>query len=189
MNKVATVVIGKVTGVHGIEGELKVFFYMTAEADAVRGGSVNDLSALCNTLYIDGNPYILKGLRPHKNVFLVSLEGLTARAGAEALVGKEVSVEKEKIPQLPEGEFYWSDLLDMEVHSEDGSFLGRVVNIFSTGGNDVLEVKGPRGEFLLPATEGTFLDVDVRAKRLKVRLLEGLVPEDRGGKKKGGPVR
>lgn len=180
MSKVTTVVIGKVVGVHGTGGELKVLLYASAEDCS------EFFESACKTFYIGGGLYTLQGLRPHKRVLLVKLKGVATRNEALAFVGQEVSIDKGLVPPLKDGEYYWFDLVDMEVRGEDDRYLGRVASILSTGSNDVLEVRGPYGEVLIPAIKDVFLEVDVTGKRLKVRLLEGLLDEKGDGEKGKG---
>lgn len=155
-------------GVHGIKGEIKVLPY-------------GDLEGLkWETLYIAGKDraYRLTRVRKHKAVFIVEIEGFSRREDVEPLTGLEVSAPREDLPGLQEDEYYYSDLIGMEVASDDGRVLGRVINIISTGSNDVLEVKGPFGDVLIPAIEEAIVEVDVEKKKVIVRLLEGLLPGD-----------
>ncbi len=180
MSKGGTVAVGKVVGVHGVKGEIKVFPYIPREEIA---DYIETFSSACKILYIDGTSYTLKGIKRHKGTVLMKLQGLTRREDAEGLIGKEVFVDRHSLPELPEGEYYEFELVGMDVFTEDGKLLGELVNVFRTGSNDVYEVRGPLGEVLLPAIDDVVLDVDVEHKRLRVRLLEGLLP-DRPKKKK-----
>jgi 16S rRNA processing protein RimM len=100
------------------------------------------------------------------------------REEAEGLRGSEVSVSKQELPALPEGEYYWFELMGMEVQSEDGRALGKIFNIVTTGSNDVYEVRGPLGEILIPAIEGVVIGVDAEKKRMTIRIPEGLLPDE-----------
>ena len=91
--------------------------------------------------------------------------------------GCEASVPRSCVPEAGEGEFYYSDLIGMEVFTEDGTLVGRVDNVFPTGSNDVLEVSGPLGDVLIPVIESVVLRVDRAEKKITVRLMEGLLPE------------
>lgn len=162
--------VGKVVGVHGIKGEIKILPYGECEKKPWK------------MLYLNKNgeqkEYAIKGLKPHKGVILVSLLGYDTRNSALELIGSEVLVDKSHLPELPEGEYYHFELLGMEVWTEDNIFLGIIDDIFSTGGNDVYAVKGSKGELLLPAIKDVVISVDVEKKRMTVRLMQGLIPED-----------
>jgi 16S rRNA processing protein RimM len=96
----------------------------------------------------------------------------------EPLVGKEVFIKREVLPDLEEGEYYWMDLLGMSVETQEGKKIGRVKEIFSTGANDVYVVEGKRGEILLPATGEVIQTVDRKKGVMRVNRKEGLWEED-----------
>lgn len=165
--------IGKITGVHGIRGEVKLTPY--GELVEFPWASV----------YITGGVVKKKvkvvRARKHKGFFLVELEGFPTRNDAEGLVGLELSVERDELPELPEDEFYYYDLIGMDVYTEDGGLLGTVRGIIHTGSNDVFEVKGDKGEVLIPAIEEVVLEMDIENKKMTVRLMEGLLPQEGEG--------
>ncbi len=82
--------------------------------------------------------------------------------------------EAETVP-LPDGSYYWFELIGMEVVSESGEKLGEIVDIFQTGSNDVYVLKKGRKEFFIPATKEVIRQVDKKAKRMTIRVLEGLL--------------
>ncbi len=82
--------------------------------------------------------------------------------------------EEEAIP-LPEGTYYWFELIGMEVVSETGEKLGTIVDIFETGSNDVYVLKRGRKETYIPATREVIRQVDKQAKRMTIRVPEGLL--------------
>lgn len=170
MSKEELIPIGRITGPHGIKGELKLAPY----------GPLDDIQ--WETLHIarQGRPSDVRKVlskRVHKGVYLVVLEGVPDRNTAETLSGCEASVPRSCVPEAGEGEFYYSDLIGMEVFTEEGVLAGRVDNVFPTGSNDVLEVSGPLGEILIPVIESVVLRVDRAEKKITVRLMEGLLPE------------
>jgi 16S rRNA processing protein RimM len=80
--------------------------------------------------------------------------------------------------KLPEGEFYYHELLGLSVLNETGESLGKVTEIIQTGANDVYVVTNAAGnEILLPAIAEVILDVDLDSKIIKVHLLPGLLEE------------
>jgi len=76
---------------------------------------------------------------------------------------------------LEEGDFYWYELVGMEVVADDGRALGRVESLLATGANDVLQVRDGDREILLPNIPDVVLSVDRETKRITVRLLPGLL--------------
>lgn len=163
-----TVPVGKIIGVHGIKGEVKVLVYGGLEGFEWK------------TIFLKGRggetACKVKRVRAHKGSLILELEGFSTRDASGPLVGLEVSVDKDTLPEPPEGEYYYFDLMGMEVVTEDGRDLGRIANVFSTGSNDVIEVDGPFGEVLIPALKETILKVDTENRRVTVRMMEGLIP-------------
>lgn len=163
--------VGRVVGAHGIRGEIKVLPY----------GSSEELAALVRSkLYIgaEGEPVLHKvvQVRCHKMGLIVELAGVTTRSRAETLAGLEVSIDSDDLPALPEGEYYQSQLIGMEVRTSDGKGLGKIGNIISTGSNDVYEITGPNGEILIPAIKDVILEVDLDKNLITIKLPEGLEP-------------
>lgn len=79
--------------------------------------------------------------RKHNKGLIVKVKGFEDRDQASALVNSEIFISGESLPELPEGEFYWRDLIGMTVITNQGYNLGVVDDIMETGANDVLVVK------------------------------------------------
>jgi 16S rRNA processing protein RimM len=107
-------------------------------------------------------------------LLILQLEGIERIEDVLPLVGKEILIRKDFLPDLEEGEYYWMDLLGMVVETEDGRKIGTVKEIFATGANDVYVVEGKRGEIFLPATGEVIKSVDRQRKVIKARRMEGL---------------
>lgn len=96
------------------------------------------------------------------------------RNAAEALRNLEIWVPKQSLPELEEGDYYWSDLVDLEVRTEAGQLLGIVHSLMETGSNDVLVVQGTaesldRNERLIPWLPGTVVkNVDLAGRVITV---------------------
>jgi 16S rRNA processing protein RimM len=97
----------------------------------------------------------------------VKLEGCDDRDAAARLRGREVAVPRSELPANAEGEYYWSELIGLNVVSRDGAALGRVTGLLETGANPVLVVGGDR-ERLIPFVEAVVVKVDVAGGRLTV---------------------
>ena len=94
-------------------------------------------------------------------------EGISDRDVAAALKGREVAVPRSSMPAAGEGEFYWADLLGLEVRNRQAVSLGRVEKILETGANAVLVVKGEK-EVLVPLIQDVLVSVDLGAGQLTV---------------------
>ena len=129
------VTLGKVGAVYGIKGWLKIHSF-TDDQEAI----------------LDYFPWSLKlgnkvqsveitDWRKHNNGLVVKVAGIDDRDIAQKLVGSEIFVSEDALSDLPEGEFYWRDLIGMSVVTDKGYDLGQVSDIMETGANDVLVVK------------------------------------------------
>jgi 16S rRNA processing protein RimM len=93
------------------------------------------------------------------------LDAIPSREAAEAASGRYL----EAVPQeLPDGTFYWDQLVGLDVRDADGGAIGELVEVFRAGGNEVYRVVGPMGERLVPALRSVVLDVDLQAGRMTV---------------------
>ena len=156
------VIIGQISGLYGVHGGLKVFSYTSPRE---RIFSYSPWLLKVGTNWSSRNVVSSQGAGKGLVVFL---EGVTDRDKASALLGVEIAVERQQLPALPAGEYYWSDLFDMEVVDIQGRVLGKVVKMQETGANDVLVVQGKR-KFMLPWVMGEIVkQVDMDAGRILV---------------------
>ena len=103
----------------------------------------------------------------HGSIVVARLEGFTDREAAAGLRGKDIAVPRAVMPQNQEGEFYWNDLIGMEISHRDARKLGRVTKILETGANTVLVVQGDK-ELLVPFIEDVIVSVDLKARMVIV---------------------
>lgn len=156
------ITLGKISGVFGVKGWVKVFSY-TEQREGI-------LEYNPWFLRIGGEwqAYPLKTGQLQGKAIIASLEGVEQREQAETLRGCEVAVPREQLQELRQGEYYWTDLEGMEVVTVTGIGLGRVDSLFETGSNDVLVVCGDR-ERLVPWIMGDVIrSVSLEDKRILV---------------------
>jgi 16S rRNA processing protein RimM len=121
------------------------------------------------------SPMVFQELRRHGRRWLLWLDGIESREQAETLRGAEIALPLSAVSPLPEGTYYWWQILGMRVVSDEGQELGQVDEILETGANDVYAVRDLTGaELLIPAIESVILDVDLQAGEITVHLLPGL---------------
>ncbi|MBI5048887.1 MAG: 16S rRNA processing protein RimM [Deltaproteobacteria bacterium] len=168
-NKNKLLLVGKVVGVHGVRGEIKIFSYGDCDKKPWRKLylSKGEDTVICE---VTDN-------RPYKGVILTSIKGYDNRNHASKLVGFDVFLEKTTLPVLPDDEYYHFQLEGIEVITDYGKTIGVITHIFLTGSNDVYVVEGPKGEVLIPAVSHIVLKVDINNKKMIVHMPEGL--EDR----------
>ena len=161
--------IGQIVGVHGIKGNCKIRSY----AESL---SVFQSDSVVIVATSDGRqrPYEINWVKPHAKAALVSLKGVDTRNQAEALIGCELFIEKNRLPDPEEGSYYWFDLIGLDVFENDQKYLGRLESIIQTGSNDVYVVKKDNTEVLIPALESVVQKIDLKNRRMQVDLPEGL---------------
>lgn len=91
-------------------------------------------------------------LRIHKGKATIKFDRVTDRGFAEKVVGMGVLVARELLPEPDEDEFYYQDLIEKTVITTDGTVVGKVKSLFSTGAQDVLVVDSGGSELLIPVT-------------------------------------
>ena len=162
-----TVVVGRLTRVHGLQGELSVLV-LSEVPGRFDEGSVVYLE--------DGRALTVESTRPHRDRLLVRFREVPDRTAAEALRGALVVVPARMSPPLPEGSWWDHQLIGCEVRTEGDRELGTVTEIVHTAANDVWVVTDEVGkETLVPALKDVLMSVDVEARRILVREVPGLI--------------
>ena len=157
------VIVGKVAGVFGIKGWVKIR---------------SETEPLTNILqyspwYLKINKHwqrfdIVKG-QPHGKGLIVQLEDCTDRDRAAELVGSLIGVEPEQLPALDENEYYWSDLIGLEVDNLQGQVLGTITSLMQTGANDVLVIEKQDTQILIPYVQQHYvIDIDLSQGKMQV---------------------
>jgi 16S rRNA processing protein RimM len=163
--------VGKIIGVHGIDGNLKLYPYVESLSIFKSGHTI-----LLKNPDDRRESRIIKSGKRHKNFFRLTLKGIDNRNDAEKLIGSEVFIEKSKLPDLEEDEHYWFEIIGLDVFLDDGTFLGRVESIFQTGSNDVYVIRNSESnsEILVPAIQSVVTKIDLEKKRMTIILPDGL---------------
>jgi 16S rRNA processing protein RimM len=154
--------VGQVSGVYGVRGWIRV------RSDCEPREQLLDYSPWQLGIGDGWQHYVLEAGRAHGPGLVAKLASVDDREQAKALVGAHIAVERSQLPALTEDEYYWNDLVGLEVVTRDGRELGRVTGLMETGANDVLVVGGER-ERLIPYIPGqVVLRVDTTAGCIEV---------------------
>jgi 16S rRNA processing protein RimM len=144
------ILLGKISGVHGIKGWVKVFSYTSPRVKITeysRWYTKNNKSQSWHPLKL------IEGKEQGKNI-IARLDNVNYRDEAEALVGTEIAIHKDQLEVLAENEYFWKDLIGLSVETIKGEKLGVIDWLFDTGSNDVIIVKDTESaevkEHLLP---------------------------------------
>lgn len=163
-----TCVVGHVKEAHGIKGEVKVVCYSD------HPGQMMELDTVCIAPEA-GEPLVtsLKRVRqiPHKELYICQLEDVTDRTHAEALRGAQVRITAQEPEELPEGTYYMDDILGLQVVTDDGRRLGKIVEILETGANDVYVTDR---DLLIPAVAEVIELIDIEAGLMRIKPMAGM---------------
>ena len=154
--------VGKISGVFGLKGWVKVFSYTEP-----RENILSYKHWLLKKGSQDKSIKVIGGQLQGKGV-VAQIEGVTDRDKALVMMGWDVYITHDQLPTLAKGEYYWTDLVGLDVENLEGFQLGKVDSLFETGANDILLVKGER-ERALPFIKGqTVISIDVVAGKIVV---------------------
>jgi 16S rRNA processing protein RimM len=166
----AFLAIGKVRRPHGIAGDVLVEIY-TDFLERLQPKAM---------IYAgeDHLPLTIRHQRIHNDGVLLAFDGYTTPEQVGRFRNQILYIFAADASELPEGEYYYHELLGLSVRDEAGKSLGEVIEIIQTGANDVYVVMNDAGrEILLPAIAEVVLDVNLDLKIMKVHLLPGLVED------------
>jgi 16S rRNA processing protein RimM len=162
MSQPAQIFLGKINGLYGIQGWVKVFSYTDPLTNIFNYSSWQ----LCQqgrwqTVAVHEGQVQGRGL-------IARLAGCHTRDEAARFIGAEIAVDRAQLPPLAEGEYYWADLLGLKVFNQQGVFLGEVDYLLETGAHDVLVLKGETERLIPFVLEHIVLAVDLTQKILRV---------------------
>lgn len=156
------ITLGKVNGVFGVKGWIKVYSY-TAQQDDILSYKAWYLQQAGKWRKVK----LLNGQRQGKTL-VAHIEGITDRDQALALQGVLIGTEREALPALPADQFYWSDLVGLSVVTVEQQELGKISHLFETGANDVMVVKGDRERWIPWLMNDVIRQVDLDNKIVQV---------------------
>jgi 16S rRNA processing protein RimM len=143
------VLIGKIAGPHGLRGEIKLQCF---------SDSAESMQEYSRLFVVDKQGRLSPSLQVRKcrlqgKTAVVKLDGIDDRNKAEELQGSGVLIKEEDLPPLAENEYYWYQMMHLQVTTAEGQKLGLIDSIFSNGAQDVMVVKDGNNEFLVPIVD------------------------------------
>lgn len=169
------ILLGHITGVSGLKGWVKVHSDTSPRENIVAYPCwwLEQAGEWQRVNVMDG--------RPQGKTIVAHLEGVATPEQASGLVGARIAVERSAMPALKEGEFYWTDLVGMQVQTVEGVLVGTASRLFETGANDVLVVTDERSSCVLDSTGLTDKPAGVKndagSRSEKEVLVPWLVPD------------
>jgi 16S rRNA processing protein RimM len=124
--------------------------------------------------------YPIEGVRPYKGeMVLLKLRGIDEPNAAETLRDSDLCVPLSALPQLPPDSYYQHDIVGLQVFKLDGTLIGVIDDIMSTGGNDVYIINTPdRRQFLIPAIKDVVKQIDLIRHVMYIDPMRGLLDDD-----------
>jgi len=162
--------VGKICATHGIRGHLKLHSY-SGNIESLQFSETVTLKGKDGTLKELG----LKTVSPHAGGFIIALDGLNGINLVQPLVGSELCLRREQLPETAEGEYYWRDLIGITVITDQGMVLGPIADIFETGSSDIYVVRGSNKEYLIPAIADVISEIDIKGNRMIITPMDGLL--------------
>jgi 16S rRNA processing protein RimM len=171
MNREDCVELGHLAKPHGLDGQLKAVFdvhdineyanlrllYLAPQDEALRPVAVEEIELLST------------------NTALIRLPGVGDRASAEAYAGQAMFFPINLLPQLPEDQFYFHEIVGFEVEELEKGKLGKLEQVLDLPNNALMQLTYQGKEVLIPMQDDILLEVDKQAKIIRVALPEGLL--------------
>jgi len=164
--------IGKIVGTHGLRGDLKV------RPHSGEPGVLLDADQVTLRLPT-GEELTLEPIRQslHKGQVLLRFKGYESIDQVTPLVGGQVLLPEDQLPELEADEYYWAELKGLQVVDQQRGMIGELHQMFTTAAHDTYVVTGPFGEVLIPAVAQFIQEIDLDARVIKVDLPDGLIPD------------
>lgn len=163
--------IGQVVKTKGVKGKVKAITF-SGRGDALKAGK--NLFVQEEGKFKRLTPILVQ---PEPGGFCLKFKEVRTVEEAQALVGSSLLVEKESLPALPQGEYYWFQLLGLSVLTEGGRVLGKIEEVMPVGPHDILVVRKEKGECLIPAVDSMVTKIDLEKGIMVVALPPGLLEE------------
>ncbi|WKJ89663.1 ribosome maturation factor RimM [Methylomonas montana] len=148
--------VGQVSGVFGVKGWVKVYSFTDPRENILqyspwilrKNNQIHEVKLL--------------GGRRQGSLVVANLQDINDRDAAAELMGSDILILRQQLPKPDADEYYWADLIGLEVQNQEGCKLGKVDHLLETGANDVLVVVDGDIERLIPfLQQSTILKVDL----------------------------
>ncbi|MGJ8603345.1 MAG: ribosome maturation factor RimM [Marivita sp.] len=161
--------VGAIAGAFGVRGEVRLKSFTAIP---------EDIASYAPLETEDGaRSFTVKITRQINNGLAARVSGVTTKEAADALRGTQLFVPRDRLPSLPDDEFYHADLIGLEVTDTGGTSLGKVLAVINNGADDLLELSAPgqKQTVLLPFTKAVVPTVDLAQGRIVADPPEGLL--------------
>lgn len=160
--------VGAIAGSFGVQGEVRLKSFCAEPTDIATYGPL---------WTEDGaRSFSIRLTRPVSGGLGARLSGVATKEQADALKGVGLYADRDRLPSLPDDEFYHADLIGLTVQDTGGAVIGEVRAVYNHGAGDLLEIfgAGRKSALLLPFTLANVPTVDLKARRIVADIPEGL---------------
>ena len=162
--------IGQIVNTFGVKGMVKIVPYTD---DIKRFDYLKEIYVVTKN---EKQKYQIEEIKYHKNMVLAKLKGIDTMNDAEILKQASIQIVRKDAIELEKDTYFIVDLIGLKVVTDDQKELGKVVDIYNTGSNDIYVVKDELGkQILLPAIADVIQKIDMENKVIIVHLIKGLV--------------
>lgn len=166
------ITVGQLGGAFGVHGDVRLkSFCADPETVVDYGPYTTDTGLEFAQIVITGRT---------KGMFIARVDGITTKEQADAAKGAQLLVDRDRLPQLPDDEFYYADLIGLPVTDTGGAPMGTIKDVQNNGAGDLLElaVPGVAATVLVPFTMATVPTVDLTARKVVIDPPKGIFPDD-----------
>lgn len=162
--------LGRFVNTHGVRGELRLLPYALPCQTLKKG-----ITVFLQDKNGQTQPYTVEGARPHSSFILIKLQGIDSLEQAQLLREMIVTVEESILPPLQEGEFYYYQVIGLQVRTTSGKDIGVITQVFFSGGHDIWVVHQEKKEYLIPVIEEVVRTIDIAGEQVTIEPIEGLL--------------
>lgn len=163
------IAVGRFLRPHGLKGEIKFVPFFDGVPEIIKNTPV-ELTAAGGSAPVIATPVNFRG---SEHALIVKFSGYDNPEDVRSLTNRVALVERRRMPDLPEGHYYYEEIIGLPVFGEDGEKIGSLRDFFPAGDKDVWEIETVSGgEILIPCLPETVLNVDLQGGTIAVRLME-----------------
>lgn len=163
------VTIGKITKSQGNKGEVRIF-PLTDFLDRFQ---------ILDKVYLEKDTQLLEkeieNVRLQKNMVIIKFAGVDNIEQAQAFRDYYLKIPKTELMELPQDHYYIEEIMDFKVVTNTGNYLGKVFNVISTGGTDILEIKGETKNYMVPTAHEIIKEIKMLEKEIVIEPIPGLL--------------
>lgn len=153
MKNNSQILIGQVSGCFGVKGWLKVFSYSDPRENITT----------YKDWIIDGKLYESVQSKKNGKLIVAKLKDIDDKEAAQSFIGKNIEIKQSQLKKLDGQQYYWRDLIGLDVINTQGIKFGKVKNMLETGANDVMIIQASDRERLIPfIMDYTVIKVDIK---------------------------